>query len=276
MRAAQSSSCRAPPQCYSHAHPPPSAVCPHAAHQPRSPERSLRIAGPPLLRTLVRLAFHDCASATCDGCIDTADALNNPGLGEMQQALQPLCANHSLATADCWAAAASIALEEASYNGADLARVPLFFGRADTATCTGFTQRNPEALFPAASAGAALEPHTHRSSSTTACTPSFWRSTRLFLHLRHRRCHDPDWRALFAPTQIASCPVAPKHSSPPDCRAFLRRIADRYRIWKVGMYGTCWFSAPHVTCTDSQCSFNRQRGGPAEVCTGGSLSAALW
>lgn len=141
---------------------------PRAHAQRTSPgplSAALRIAGPPLLRTLVRLAFHDCASATCDGCIDIADALNNPGLGEMQQALQPVCANHSLPTADCWAAAASIALEEASYNGADLVRVPLFFGRTDAATCTGFTQSNPEASFPAASAGAALEPHPR---STTA------------------------------------------------------------------------------------------------------------
>eukprot|EP00892_Ulva_mutabilis_P012127 jgi/Ulvmu1/9287/UM050_0036.1 len=111
------------------------------------------IRGPAMLRTLVRLAFHDCASAQCDGCIDTSDTLNNPGLAEMIQALQPLCTKYGLNKADCWAAAGSIAAEEASYNGPDLARVPLFFGRTDATTCTGFTQSNPEASFPAAAAG---------------------------------------------------------------------------------------------------------------------------
>lgn len=110
-----------------------------------------------MLRALVRLAFHDCASAKCDGCIDTMDARNNPGLGEMIEVLQPICDKYSLGKADCWAAAGSMSVEETSYNGPDLARVPLFFGREDAPSCTGFTAQNPEAIFPSASVGTALD-----------------------------------------------------------------------------------------------------------------------
>lgn len=110
-------------------------------------------AGPPMLRALVRLAFHDCASATCDGCIDVNDSRNNPGLEEMITVLQPICDKYSLGKADCWAAAGSIAVEETSFQGADVARVPLFFGRKDAATCSSFTAANPEAVFPSASVG---------------------------------------------------------------------------------------------------------------------------
>ena len=109
-------------------------------------------AGPPMLRTLVRLAFHDCASARCDGCIDPADA-NNPGLSEMAAALQPLCTKHALGTADCWAAAATVAAEELSNNGATVLKMPVFLGRKDAARCSGFTAAQPEATFPFAMAG---------------------------------------------------------------------------------------------------------------------------
>eukprot|EP00892_Ulva_mutabilis_P004287 jgi/Ulvmu1/222/UM001_0226.1 len=109
--------------------------------------------GPAMLRTLVRLSFHDCASAQCDGCIDTLDTRNNPGLEEMIAVLQPICNKFSLGKADCWAAAGSMAVELTSFNGPDLARVPLFFGREDAPSCTGFTKQNPEAVFPSASVG---------------------------------------------------------------------------------------------------------------------------
>lgn len=108
----------------------------------------------PPLRVLVRLAFHDCTSTTCDGCIDTTDALNNRGLGQTVNVLQPICDKYNLGTADCWAAAGSIAVEETSRTGSDSAQVPLFFGRADAPSCTGFTSESPEATFPSASVGA--------------------------------------------------------------------------------------------------------------------------
>lgn len=109
-----------------------------------------------MLRSLVRLAFHDCASARCDGCIDTQDQRNNPGLQEMIEVLQPICDKYALGKADCWAAAGSMAVEETSYNGPDLAHVPLFFGRDDAPSCSGFTAQSPEAMFPSASAGMLL------------------------------------------------------------------------------------------------------------------------
>lgn len=110
-----------------------------------------------MMRTLVRLAFHDCASARCDGCIDPADE-NNPGLGAMATALQPICAKHAMGTADCWAAAASMAAERLSENGATVLKMPVFLGREDAASCSGFTAAQPEAKFPFAVAGAIFPP----------------------------------------------------------------------------------------------------------------------
>ena len=96
------------------------------------------------MRTLVRLGFHDCisASGTCDGCIDLDDPENN-GVGTAVNALTPICNAHAIGLADCWAAAASIATEELS-DGAD---VPMYFGRADAASCGPF-DGDPEAVFP--------------------------------------------------------------------------------------------------------------------------------
>ena len=105
------------------------------------------------MRSLVRLGFHDCASESCDGCIDVDDTTQNAGLDAMVEALKPICTTHNLGTADCFAAAASIAVEETSAEGATPAQVPLFFGREDAATCGGFTTQNPEATFPAGQDG---------------------------------------------------------------------------------------------------------------------------
>ena len=71
----------------------------------------------------------------------------------MVEALTPICTSHKLGFADCFAAAASMAVEETSYEGATLARVPLFFGREDAPACGGFTQQSPEATFPAGQDG---------------------------------------------------------------------------------------------------------------------------
>jgi hypothetical protein len=106
-----------------------------------------------MLRSLVRLAFHDCASEKCDGCIDVSDTKQNAGLGAMVEALTPICDKHAFGKADCFAAAGSMAVEETSYQGATLAQIPLFFGRADAPSCTGFTKENPEADFPAGQDG---------------------------------------------------------------------------------------------------------------------------
>lgn len=111
-------------------------------------------AGRPPLRVLVRLAFHDCASPQCDGCIDTTDTLNNRGLDQTVNVLEPICVKYNLGMADCWAAAGSIAVEETSRTGSYTAQVPLFFGREDAPSCTGFTSESPEATFPSASVGA--------------------------------------------------------------------------------------------------------------------------
>ena len=102
------------------------------------------------MRTLVRLGFHDCVSAsgTCDGCIDLDDPENN-GLADVLNTLTPICNTHAIGLADCWAAAASIAAEELSDGGAD---VPMFFGRADAASCGPFDD-GPEALFPSGEDG---------------------------------------------------------------------------------------------------------------------------
>lgn len=105
------------------------------------------------MRSLVRLGFHDCASTSCDGCIDVGDTSQNPGLGAMVEALAPMCKTHGMGVADCWAAAASMAVEETSYEGATLAQMPLFFGREDAASCSGFTKQNPEAEFPSGQDG---------------------------------------------------------------------------------------------------------------------------
>ena len=44
------------------------------------------------MRTLVRLGFHDCASASCDSCIDE-DAADNNGLAPVVAALTPSAPN---------------------------------------------------------------------------------------------------------------------------------------------------------------------------------------
>ena len=105
------------------------------------------LAGVASLRTLVRLGFHDCASAKCDGCIDFADP-ENLGLELLADTLAPICATHALGRADCWAAAAIVATEELSGG-----TMPMYFGRADAAICGPFT-RAPEALFPFGEDGA--------------------------------------------------------------------------------------------------------------------------
>lgn len=109
--------------------------------------------GAPEVRTLVRLAFHDCASARCDGCIDVTQA-GNAGLGGMVTALVPLCAKYAdvMSTADCWQTAGAMAVEETSKNSADPLKLPLYFGRTDS-TCTGFSQANVEASFPSGRRG---------------------------------------------------------------------------------------------------------------------------
>lgn len=151
-----------------------------------------------MLRTMVRLAFHDCASTKCDGCVDTADARNNPGLAEMIQTVQPLCTKYGLSKADCWATAGSIAVEEASYNGADLTRVPLFFGRTDAAQCSGFTQRNPEASFPAAAAGARPTNSRHRfCPHPPTALPSGEAAAEMYLRALVATLHCPLCVALF-------------------------------------------------------------------------------
>ena len=104
------------------------------------------------LRTLVRLGFHDCVSATCDGCIDLQDPENN-GLADVVGALEPICNTHAIGLADCYAAAASIATEELS-NGAV---VPMYFGRADAASCGPFNG-NPEGIFPSGEDGTPPRP----------------------------------------------------------------------------------------------------------------------
>lgn len=108
---------------------------------------SLVYAGPTKMRTLVQLGFHDCASALCDGCIDL-NVTNNNGLAPILEALTPICKSHNFGIADCIAAAASMAVEETSVAGGVQARIPLFFGRIDNANCNGFTEQNPEAVFP--------------------------------------------------------------------------------------------------------------------------------
>ena len=101
------------------------------------------------LRTLVRLGFHDCVSnsSLCDGCIDLQDSENN-GLADAVNTLNPICNTHAIGLADCWAAAASIATEELSGG----AVVPMFFGRADAASCGPFNG-GPEGLFPSGEDG---------------------------------------------------------------------------------------------------------------------------
>lgn len=105
-------------------------------------------AGPPMMRKLVQLGFHDCASARCDGCVDVMDKKNNGGFEALLSELIPICSSHQIGRADCFAAAASVAVEETSLGGGIAARVPLFFGRINTPTCSGFTRENPEAVFP--------------------------------------------------------------------------------------------------------------------------------
>ena len=102
----------------------------------------------------MRLGFHDCASAKCDACVDPKDP-NNPGLGAMVTTLAPVCAKYAaqMSAADCWAAAATMAAEELSSNGATVMQMPLFFGRADAPACTGFTADSPEAILPNATFG---------------------------------------------------------------------------------------------------------------------------
>lgn len=112
-----------------------------------------RPAGPPMMRSLVRLGFHDCASESCDGCIDPDDGNQNVGLDALIEVLTPICTTYDMSSADCFAAAASMAVEELSYEGATLAYMPLFFGREDAASCGGFTGGNPEAEFPAGQDG---------------------------------------------------------------------------------------------------------------------------
>ena len=128
-----------------------------------------------MMRSLVRLGFHDCTSEKCDGCIDVADTKQNSGLGAMVEALTPICKKHSLGQADCFAAAGSMAVEETSYEGATLAQMPLFFGRQDAASCTGFTKQNPEATFPKGQDGTQSWPH-HTGLCCTA------------LHVCRKRC----------------------------------------------------------------------------------------
>lgn len=174
-----------------------------------------------MLRTLVRLAFHDCASTRCDGCIDTTDTRNNPGLAPMIQALNPICTKYGLTKADCWAAAGSIAVEETSYNGADLALVPLFFGRTDATACTGFTQTNPEATFPAAASGtptARPEPAQHSLPSTRHSTAAArtWHNCSLSPDLcihpvaACRRCAHQAAQGTAAGSRAAACGPAPR------------------------------------------------------------------
>ena len=104
------------------------------------------------MRTLVRLGFHDCVSAACDGCIDLQDPENN-GLAQVVGTLEPICQTHSIGLADCYAAAASIATEELSGG-----TVPMYFGRADS-QCGGFNAVSPnqgaEGIFPSGEDGAA-------------------------------------------------------------------------------------------------------------------------
>lgn len=106
------------------------------------------------LRTLVRLGFHDCVSnsSLCDGCIDLQDSENN-GLADAVNTLNPICNTHAIGLADCYAAAASIATEELS-NGAV---VPMYFGRADAASCGPFNG-NPEGIFPSGEDGTPPRP----------------------------------------------------------------------------------------------------------------------
>jgi hypothetical protein len=53
-----------------------------------------------------------------------------------------------MSTADCWATAATMAVEELSKNGAKVLEMPLFFGRQDNLFCSGFSAASPEAEFP--------------------------------------------------------------------------------------------------------------------------------
>lgn len=106
-----------------------------------------------MMRSLVRLGFHDCASETCDGCIDADAGTTNAGLDVVLEVLAPMCVKHSLSTADCISTAASMAVEELSAAGPTQARMPLFFGRMDSATCGNFTDEEPEGVFPAGQDG---------------------------------------------------------------------------------------------------------------------------
>lgn len=108
------------------------------------------------LRTLVRLAFHDCTSARCDGCVDLNDP-ENFGLEAAVALLDALCPQFSdeFGTADCWAAAAAMAAEEAADGALSLA---LYFGRED-AVCEGFDlANNREGIFPSGMDGALCRP----------------------------------------------------------------------------------------------------------------------
>lgn len=112
-----------------------------------------------MVRPLVRLAFHDCASTTCDGCIDLADP-SNARLPALVGALTPICEKYNIELADCFATAASMALERTSRSAATQALVPLFFGRITAATCDGFTEESPEAVFPGGMDGMTSNKHT--------------------------------------------------------------------------------------------------------------------
>lgn len=104
------------------------------------------------MRILVRLGFHDCISASCDGCIDE-DADDNNGLAAVAAGLTPICSTHAMGLADCFAAAASMAMEEASAEGATEAQMPLFFGRPDATCCGPFTDAAPQGTFPSGQDG---------------------------------------------------------------------------------------------------------------------------
>jgi len=106
-----------------------------------------------MLRQLVRLGFHDCTSARCDGCIDVA-AEDNPGMAPLISILDQIHANYpDIGRADLWAAAATMAAEECSNTGPTPLHMPLFFGRVDAAQCGPFTAEQPEGRFPDANQG---------------------------------------------------------------------------------------------------------------------------
>ena len=108
----------------------------------------------PLIGSIIRLVFHDCAGPfnpgsdvttldnsirLCDGCIDLEN-LDHSGLQSLaQEPIESICSQwrNKMNRADCWVTIGNIALEYSaslSTTPGDLPPLPYLFGRTECAT----------------------------------------------------------------------------------------------------------------------------------------------